>query len=145
MSNLDRYLAHAEGVTGYRRNLARVAKLNGNSSTLLGSQALATHVAAMPAPAIQWGIPTAAGLVAGGIIGYKRGHWLLGAMSGASLFTNVPALLKPATRSEAFWNLAQTHGGVFASLAMKENKVVGFILGSLAVGIARYMYSGENK
>ncbi len=140
MSVLDKYLAHAEGVTGYRRNLARMGKLNGNSSTLFGSQALASHVAAMPPPAIQWGIPTAAGLVAGGIIGYKHDHWLLGAMSGASLFTNAPHLLKSETRGEAFWNLAQTHGGVFGSLAMKDNKAAGFVLGWLAIGIARHFY-----
>lgn len=141
-SNLDRYLTHVEAVTGYRRNLARVSKFTRNEPTLLGSQALATHVAAVPPSNIEWGIPTAAGLAAGGLIGAKHGHWLLGAMSGASLFTNVPHLLKAETRGEAFWNIVQTHGGVLASLAMKENKAAGFALGYLAVGIARYIYGG---
>lgn len=143
MSNLQQYLKHVEGVTNYRRNLARVSKLTGSAPTLLGSHALATHVQGA-APKIEWGVGTAAGLVAGGIIGAKHGHWLLGSVSGASVFTNVPALLKPEQRKEAFWNLAQTHAGIFASMAVKDDsagkKTARFLLGYLAVGVVRYLY-----
>lgn len=130
MDNIDRYLTHIDKVTGYRRNLARVERLSGQP--LAGEHALS----AVP---IEWGVPTAAGFLAGGLLGAQRGHWLLGAISGASILTNAPAALKQETRNEALWNLAQTHGGVFASLLMKENKAFGFALGYLAVGIARYL------
>ncbi|MES2179843.1 MAG: hypothetical protein V4550_18425 [Gemmatimonadota bacterium] len=143
MTTLEKYLEHANRVTGYRRNLARADKLVGDSSTLLGSQALAQHARSEPV-AIDWGIGSAAGLVAGGIIGAKHGHWVLGAISGCSIGTNAPALLNAATRNEAVWNLAQTHAGVFASAAMKTNSALGFVIGFLAVGAARYYY-GEGR
>lgn len=148
MSRLDTYLQHVQGVTGYRRNLSRVNQLTGENQTLLGSQALATHVHGMEKPRIGVGLHSAAGLAAGGIIGAKHGHWALGAISGFSIFTNAPALLKPETRGEAFWNLAQTHGGVIGALAMKDDsskkKALGFALGYLALGVVRYVY-GESK
>lgn len=147
MSSLDKYLQQVQSVTGYRRNLAQLGRVAGNPSSLLGSDALARHVGSMEQPEIPWGITTAAGLVAGGIIGAKHGHWALGAISGGSLFTNVPALLKPALRKEAFWNLAQTHGGVLASWASKDEspgkRAFMFALGYVGVGVARYIYGGE--
>ncbi len=148
MSNLDKYLAHLDGVTGYRRNLVRTNKLVGDQSTLLGSHALAQHATSGEQSKIQLGIGSAAGLVVGGMVGYKHGHWMLGVISGTSIGTNVPALLSTETRSEALWNLAQTHGGVLASLAAKDEgskkKAVLFVLGYLGVGLARHFY-GEGK
>ncbi len=145
MSQLNKYLTHVEGVTGARRQLARVNQFAGSPQALLGSQTLGDYARAGGPPKIEWGVATAAGVVAGGIIGAKHGHWLLGAMSGGSIFTNAPALLKADTRKEAAWNLAQTHGGVLASLAMKNNQALGFVLGWLAVGAARYFYGEDGQ
>lgn len=140
-SMLDKYLVVADRVTGYHRTLSRANQL---ASHVEGIPApVANHLQGAGKPEIEYGIASAAGLVAGGIIGAKHGHWLLGSISGASVFTNVPALIKPETRSEAFWNMLQTHGGVIASLGAKENKALGFVLGFLAVGAVRYFYGGE--
>ena len=140
MSRIEAYMDSVEGATGYKRELGRLHKLAGRPPTLLGSHALATLGREAPPSSIEWNIGSAAGLIAGGIIGGKHGHWLLGAISGASLFTNVPALLKPGSRQEAFWNLAQHHGAVLASLAMQQNRALGFVLGYLGVGAVRVLY-----
>lgn len=146
MSNLQTYLQHIEGVTGYRRSLARIGKLTGGYETeLLGSKALADHVRGADPGRVEWGYHSAAGAVAGGIIGAKHGHPLLGAISGWSTFTNAPALLDKNTRNEAFWNLAQTHGGVLGSLAMPDNRGLGFALGYIALGFARYYYGDWSR
>lgn len=140
---LDKYLVAADKVTGYHRTLARVNQLANHVEGLPNS--VTSHLQGAGQPSIEYGMASAAGLVAGGIIGAKHGHWLLGSISGGSIFTNIPALIKPETRSEAFWNLLQTHGGVIASLGAKENKPLGFVLGFLAIGAVRYFYAGEGK
>lgn len=144
MSSADAYLTRAGRVLGYKRGVGQVYRLAGRSQTVLGSHALAEAMKEHSAPtSIHWGIGTAAGAVAGGLIGAKYGHWVVGAISGGSVFTNAPALLSAGTRKEAFWNLVQTHGGVLASLAMKNNSFLGFLIGYIAVGFAREYYGGD--
>lgn len=142
MSNLQRYIDQAAVVTGTKRTLTRVDHLVGDEDTLLGSESLADY-ARSEEERIRFGIGTAAGAVAGGIIGIKYGHPIVGALSGASVFTNVPAVLNGNTRKEALWNMAQTHGGVAVSLAMPNNRALGFVLGYLAVGAVRYYYGDD--
>jgi hypothetical protein len=125
------YLDKVNAATNYRRTLGRVQSLVGQD---VMPGALAKQAEASP---IKWGVGTAAGAVAGGIIGVKHGHWLIGALAGGSLFTNVPHVLNATTRSEALWNMAQVATGSLASLRMPENKAIGFVLGWAIAGIAR--------
>jgi hypothetical protein len=137
LDNVGGYLEKVNAATNYRRTLGRV-------QSLVGQDALPHALAKETAPsAIKWGIPTAAGAVAGGIIGAKHGHWLIGALAGGSLFTNAPHLLDVDTRGEAFWNMAQVAAGTLASLRMPENKGVGFVLGWAIAGIARFYLESE--
>lgn len=140
------YLEKLDRVTGFRRHAGRVSRLTGDSETVLGSHALATYVrGAGEQTRIGWGVGTAAGAVAGTILGARKGHWLLGALSGGSIFTNVPALLRPHLRKEAFWNLLQTHGAIAGSLVMPNNRFLGFGLVYLLVGVARLYYGDQTR
>lgn len=86
---------------------------------------------------------TAVGLAAGAFL-WKR-HRFLGAIGGASLGRNLPALLKPEHRWSAIRNLLTTGAGVGGSLLAPRNRIVGFVLGSLAGGLATYFTIGDKQ
>ncbi len=89
-------------------------------------------------------IGTLVGAALGGYVGYSKGHPLLGAIGGASLARNVPALLKADQRGYATRNLVTTAGGVAGSLLLPGNRALGFIGGLLVGGLAA-AYGGLGK
>jgi len=74
--------------------------------------------------------------IAGGALGVLTmpEHRVLGAVGGASLGRNVPALLDPEYRRDALCNMAHTGSGVLGSLIAKAHPGVGFVLGYLLGG-----------
>lgn len=142
MSHLDKFVSGAKGVTGYQRLLGRANRL-ARPAELLGSQALA-RVGVEDKSQIEFGALSAVGLAAGGIIGAKHGHLVIGAISGTSLLTNAPHLLDSDNRPEALWNLAQTQGACLAAMSAKnepaKRRALLFVLGWLGVGALRYIY-----
>lgn len=107
------------------------------------SQAIAGRSFEAPQIDIPDGVGTVAGLAAGSYIGYKNGgHWLIGAMAGASLGRNVPALvMHPEQRPAAIGNLITTGVAVVGSMMTKNNRALGFAIGYLAAAAATY-YGG---
>ncbi len=87
-------------------------------------------------------------LVAGGAIGavlYKKNR-VLGAIAGASIGRNVPAVLHVENRRNALCNMGETGAGVVGSLLGERygHPVVGFAVGWLA-GKAAVFYGGFRK
>lgn len=133
VKDLDRYL-------GTSRNLARLSSVVGSVPVLGGSSALGPMLARAKAAApqdVKDGVGTLVGAAVGALVGQRKGgHWVLGAIGGASLGRNVPALVSSDIRSIAAGNLAVTGAGIAGSLLFKRHPVIGFLLGTLAGGVA---------
>ncbi len=130
MSN--RFLATADDITGASRQVARLADVFGAKTSVLASSPMKALSASEHARDVKDGVPTLAGAAAGAIL--WRDHRVLGAVAGASLARNVPALLRASERSSATWNLATTGGGVLGSLVVKNHPIAGFVAGVVAAG-----------
>lgn len=81
--------------------------------------------------------PMLVGAVAGGLL-FKR-HRVLGAIGGASIGHNAPALFNAATRNEALVNMGQTGAGVIGSLVFSKSPIVGFVAPWLLAGLGIHL------
>ncbi|HVO22491.1 MAG TPA: hypothetical protein VMW56_02565 [Candidatus Margulisiibacteriota bacterium] len=140
--------SHAlNSVIGYERSAARIASILGAASpspstAMVPSKkqySLKAYLDELKATApddVKDGLGTAAGAAAGYL--FVKKHRFLGAIAGASLGRNVPALLDPEQRHLALRNLGITSAGLIGSLTVPKHPVIGFVLGWLAGGAATY-------
>jgi hypothetical protein len=135
---MNQYLEKFSTVTGADRNVNRLAQVMGAEDSPW-ARVFNTTAPSMDIPD---GVGTVAGLAAGAYVGFKKGHWLLGSIAGASLGRNLPALvLHPEQRRAAARNLIVTGVACAGSLFMQNNRALGFGIGYLAAAVATY-YGG---
>lgn len=120
---------HVDGLTGIGRALARL-----ESAEIVGrDNSISTFVRGMgdkPRTDVKDGIGTVIGAATGAVL-WKE-HRVLGAIGGASLGRNLPALLSSSTRRFALCNMGVTSAGVVGSMLFKNSPIVGFGIGWLA-------------
>jgi hypothetical protein len=143
---MNRYLRGVDAVTGASRSIVRIADVLGSDSRAL-SPAPAGPLASASgfwrelrdsAPAeIRDGVGTLAGAAVGLILEWRT-HPYLGAIGGASLGRNVPALLRPEDRRAALRNMGVTGAAVLVSLLVPRHPAAGFAAGWLAASAALY-------
>jgi phage tail tape-measure protein len=135
---MNGYLQKFGTVTGADRNVSRLAHAVGAEDAPWAR----VFNSAAPSMDIPDGVGTIAGSAAGAFIGFKKGHWLLGAIAGGSLGRNLPALvMHPEQRRAAARNLVVTGVACAGSLFMRNNRALGFGVGYIAAAIATY-YGG---
>lgn len=91
--------------------------------------------------AIPIDVPDTAGTAVGGAAGmllWKR-HRFLGALGGASVGRNVPALFNARYRRAALCNMGQTTAGVVGSLLVPSAPFIAFGVAWLGAGAAIYL------
>jgi hypothetical protein len=127
-----------ESATSAKRTLARLADVLGNVPAPVQPESFQDYLRRLSLnapPDVSDGVGTIAGAAAGAY-GWK-GHRWLGAIGGASLGRNLPALLlKPTERGMAFSNMGVTASAIFGSLSLPGSPKLGFILGWLIGGMA---------
>ncbi len=137
------HLGAIRDAAGSGRHLARIAGLVEQPPQVLGasfSEYLQRSRASTPPDVTTPEIWTLAGAIGGGLVGSRYKHPWLGVLAGASAGRNLPALaLRPEERELALCNLAQTGGGVAASLMFKAHPAWGFILGYIGAGLAIHL------
>lgn len=126
------FLDKVKKSTGIDRDFARASNIIGDSggstlSKLLGKADDSIHD-------VSDNIGTLAGSAAGAILGYSKGHPVLGALIGGSLGRNVPALLRAADRRNAMCNVAETGFAVAVSVATPKHPAIAFIIARLVAG-----------
>lgn len=144
-----------DAIAGISHNMARIHHVLGEDAAPAPVAAVAKipekvaqplmspeQIAKYRAQLIQDG-PMVLGGAAAGAYFYKK-HRVLGAIGGASLARNAPALLKDDSRREALCNMGQTGAAIYASQMMKGSPVIGFLIGHLAAGAALH-FSGLRK
>jgi hypothetical protein len=127
-----------------------------NMESVIGAQSMiaraADAIGAVPAPVrpssmqdylrklsinapkdINDGIGTVVGAGAGYYL-WKKHKWL-GAIGGASIGRNIPAVVHGVDRNIAFANMAQTGAGVAGSIFWKKYPKLGFVGGWLVGGL----------
>jgi hypothetical protein len=141
-------------VLGGRRSLARISDVFGkispkHSTALVGTAPTMTGFfrginADRPAD-VPDHIGTLIGAAVGGYVGgvsLKGSHpvrdGILGAISGASVGRNVPALFQDDVRKLALRNLVTTGSAVVMSRYMENSPILGFGIGWLAGGAVAY-------
>jgi hypothetical protein len=147
------YLRKADQLTGASRSLARLSHVLGadapssNPSPSVTREFLREIGASRPRD-VEDGFGTAAGAVVGGYLGAtkfkSKDHPVMstlgGAIGGASLARNVPALFDPSLRKPAARNLLMTGAGLGASYYARDQKwyvqVLAFIGGEVAGSLA---------
>lgn len=144
-----KYINGIEAIAGAKRSTARLADVLGADTTALAVSAEPSStrdflraVKAEAPPDVTDGIGTIAGLGAG-IVLFPE-HRVLGAIGGASLGRNIPALLKSEERNLAIANMGQTGAAIAGSRLCHNRPVLGFFLGWLAGGAAIY-FGGFRK
>lgn len=132
---MSNFLQKFGATTGVDRGAHRLARVVGAESSPL--------IRAFDAkPDVKDGVGTIAGAAAGAVYGYKKGHWLLGSIGGASLGSNLPALvMHPEQRKLAARNLIVSGSGIAGSLIFDKAPVFGFVLGWVGGAVATY-YGG---
>lgn len=140
------YINAIRQVSGAPQVLGGAADIVGYVPVVGGSfsEYLSKAKGAMPPDVSTSEVWALAGAAAGGVVGARHGHWVLGAVGGASIARNAPALLKAHERRYAVCNLMQTGVGVLASLWAKNHPAIGFVLGNLGAGLALH-FSGVRK
>lgn len=80
------------------------------------------------------------GTVAGAGVGayFVKKHRVLGAIAGASVGRNAPALLNAAERKDALINMAITAAGIAGSIMLPKHKVLGFVGGFVGANVAAH-------
>lgn len=150
-------LGAVDSVTGFRKSVARVADVLGADApaaptTQLVPVADAPVVSRASAAAflakmgnvprdVPDGLQTLAGAAAGAFL-WKE-HRILGAIGGASLGRNIPALFVGAQRGAALRNLSTTAGGIIGSLLIPVHPALGFAAGLVAVGLVHHFGGGK--
>lgn len=132
-------------VTGLGTSLARVTRALQSTRLSNDGSAVAEFVRGAGGsvdPGIQDGVGTLAGAAAGAILWGK--HRVLGAIGGASLGRNAPALLNPSQRREALCNMGVTGTAVALSCVAERHPVIGFVVGLVAAEVAVH-YGGLRK
>jgi hypothetical protein len=136
---MSSYLNHLKAVASPRAEIARAANIIGAAGG--GSSSLTKFLDDMRDSAprdVEDGIPTLAGAVIGTFYGYRRKHWLLGAIGGASLGRNLPALVHAGDRTIALKNLGTTGFAVGCSLMSRKHPAIGFVVGDVLARAAIY-------
>jgi hypothetical protein len=139
MSKLSQYADKFGRVAGVQQNMARLSEVLGDT----GNPALTRFLTKSSVGAeadVKDGLGTVVGAAAGAYLGWKRGHWLLGTIGGASAGRNVPALLDPGTRKTALVNMGQTGAAIALSLASPKHPAVAFVVGEIVAGAAIYFW-----
>lgn len=126
------YLEHVKKATGVPRDIARAADLVGSRGGA-DVQRFFDRVTAGVSQDIPYGTGTLVGAAAGGAVGLVKGHMWLGAIAGASLGHNLPALMTKDRRL-AMVNMGETGFAVACSLASKQHPFWGFVVGRLIAG-----------
>ncbi len=126
------YLEHLKRVTGSNQQIARVANVVGASGSSSAISRFLANAEAEAARDVPDGVGTVAGAAVGALVGMKRGgHPVLGAIGGASLGRNMPALLHPADRRIALCNMGETGFAMACSLAAPRHPAIAFVVGDL--------------
>lgn len=150
----NKYVNGLEAVTGIGRSAARAYTVLGaalatspapsGSSTELAPPAGSTTNFLREIGAtrdVPDTIGTGAGVLVGGLAGWKLGHPVIGAIVGASIGRNGPALVRPEQRKLALRNLITTGGGVATSLFFGGSwgtRALTFVGGAIASGVAAH-------
>lgn len=143
---MNRYLTGIDAIVGARREVARVSDVLGASTAIVRKPSTVseflTKVGATAPEDVPDGIGTLGGAVAGLVL--VKQHRLLGAIGGASLGRNVPALFRPAERPMAVRNMGITGAAIAGSLLAGTRfgvpgRVGGFLVGWLVGGAVAYL------
>ena len=125
-----------ENATAAKKSLARMADVLGAAPASVRPTSLQDYLRKMSIDAprdVRDGLSTGVGAVAGYYL-WKRHRWL-GAIGGASIGRNLPAIVSGADRNIGLANMGQTGAGLAASLYWKKHPRWGFVLGWLAGGL----------
>ncbi len=131
---MKKYLQHLDNLTGASRTLGRL-----QSAQIVGhDNSISTFVRGMsegPKSDVVDGLGTAIGAAAGAVL-WKQ-HRVLGAVGGASLGRNIPALFG-SMRRHAMVNMSTTGAGVLGSLLFRNSPIVGFGIGWITANAVVY-------
>lgn len=128
---------NVENVTAAKKSLARLADVLGAAPAPLRPTSLQDYLRKLSIDAprdVRDGLSTVGGALAGAYLTPK--HRWLGAIGGASLGRNLPALLQKTDRNIALANMGQTGAGLAGSLMMRRHPRWGFVIGWLLGGFA---------
>lgn len=127
-----------DSVLGASNTLARVSDA---FAAVPGGAAVSDYVCRLHSIGSSVDIPDGIGTVAGAGAGalYFKNHRVLGAIGGASIGRNVPALLNDAERRDALCNMSQTGAGILGARMLPGSPVVGFLLGWIGVGVGLHV------
>lgn len=133
---MNKYLNQVSQITGIGSTADRAMTALGADSGTSGISAFMQNLRSEARHEVKDGLGTAIGALGGLFLTPK--HRVLGAIGGASLGRNVPALLKPLQRRDALVNMGVTLAGVAGSLMMPSRKVIGFGIGWIAGNAISY-------
>ena len=151
---MNKYLQGIDAITGASRTVARVADVLGAGAPSHGlvhvggpvGDFLTRTRAEVTPHDVRDGIGTIVGAAAGAL--FWHDHRVLGIIGGASLGRNMSALLSPAQRSSALYNMGVTAAGIFGALSIPQHgvdrptpsrRMLGFALGWLAANTALHV------
>ena len=130
-------MSNLESVTSAKKTLARMADVLGAAPEPVRPKTLQDYLRQLSINAprdINDGAGTLVGAGLGYYFGGKRRHKWLGAIGGASLGRNLPALLSH-DRGLALANMGVTGAALAGSLYMKRHPKTGFVVGWLLGGL----------
>jgi hypothetical protein len=139
-TNTKKYLDRFSRATGAQQSVARLSDVLGDSGGSSLSKFLKDAKADAP-PDVEDGVGTVVGVVAGAVVGNRYGgHWVLGAIGGASLGRNLPALLDPSMQRTALCNMGGTAAAIAVSStrATTTGRVAAFVVTEIAANLVCY-------
>lgn len=132
---MSSYLSSIPGVSQQANRLATILGVDKAPPAPAPPSAMASFLSNLrteATPDIRDGVGTLAGGVAGLILGMRHKHPVLGAIAGASVGRNGPALLKPYDRRLALLNMGETGGAILGAKMFPRHPVWGFLIGYVA-------------
>lgn len=133
---MSRYLEHLDGVFGASRAIARARRADLVPAGRDGAVAEFVGRLGGEERDVEDGAGTVVGAAAGAVL--WRQHRVLGAVLGASLGRNLPALLDSGLRRHAVCNMGTTGAAVAGALIFERNPLVGFGAGWVAANALVY-------
>lgn len=135
-----KYVDGIDAVTGATRTIARLADVLGAEAMVAPKAGGLTKFLTSARDQVPADIKDGTGTLVGAVVGALlwRDHRVLGALAGASVGRNAPALIKGDQRRMAVCNLGITGAATIGALTLRRNPVVGFVLGWLGGGALAY-------
>lgn len=141
---MHRHFRTATASTGATRALTRLSSIVGAAPEAVvpekKKESAMEFLRRLSSEAPTKDVPDTIGTPVGAALGllFVPRHRVLGALGGASLGRNAPALLSPETRKPALRNLAGTGTAIVFSLAVPRHSVLSYIVGEILGSAGAY-------